>query len=31
MVALGAGGEGRAVLDHASTVMGWAVSGYRFD
>lgn len=30
MVALGAGGEDAAVRDHASTVLGWAVSGYRF-
>ena len=30
MVALGAGGEGPAVRDHASNVLGWAVSGYRF-
>ena len=30
MVALGAGGEGAAVRDHASDVLGWAVSGYRF-
>jgi 4,5-DOPA dioxygenase extradiol len=30
MVALGAGGDGPAVRDHASEVLGWAVSGYRF-
>jgi aromatic ring-opening dioxygenase catalytic subunit (LigB family) len=30
MVALGAGGEGPAVRDYADTVLGWAVSGYRF-
>jgi len=30
MVALGAGGDGEAVRDHASNVLGWAVSGYRF-
>ena len=30
MVALGAGGDDRAVLDHVSTVLGWSVSGYRF-
>ncbi|MCW3837883.1 DODA-type extradiol aromatic ring-opening family dioxygenase [Sphingomonas canadensis] len=30
MVALGAGGEGPARLDHRSAVFGWAVSGYRF-
>jgi aromatic ring-opening dioxygenase catalytic subunit (LigB family) len=30
MIALGAGGDGEAVRDHASTVLGWAVSGYRF-
>ena len=30
MVALGAGGDGAAVRDHASNVLGWAVSGYRF-
>lgn len=30
MVALGAGGEDAAVRDHASNVLGWAVSGYRF-
>ena len=30
MVALGAGGRDAAVRDHASTVLGWAVSGYRF-
>ncbi|HWK36297.1 class III extradiol ring-cleavage dioxygenase [Sphingomonas sp.] len=30
MVALGAGGAGRAVRDYAGQVMGWAVSGYRF-
>jgi 4,5-DOPA dioxygenase extradiol len=30
MVALGAGSEGPAVRDYADTVMGWAVSGYRF-
>lgn len=30
MVALGAGGEGPAVLDHNSHVFGWSVSGYRF-
>lgn len=30
MVALGAGGDGPAVHDHASEVLGWAVSGYRF-
>jgi aromatic ring-opening dioxygenase catalytic subunit (LigB family) len=31
MVALGAGGDGEAVRDHSSNVLGWAVSGYRFD
>jgi aromatic ring-opening dioxygenase catalytic subunit (LigB family) len=30
MVALGAGGEDLARLDHHSHVLGWAVSGYRF-
>jgi 4,5-DOPA dioxygenase extradiol len=30
MVALGAGGDDPAVRDHASNVLGWAVSGYRF-
>ena len=30
MVALGAGGDDAAVRDHASQVLGWAVSGYRF-
>jgi len=30
MVALGAGGDGLAVRDHASSVLGWDVSGYRF-
>lgn len=30
MVALGAGGGDAAVRDHASEVLGWAVSGYRF-
>lgn len=30
MVALGAGGDGRAVCDYRDTVMGWVVSGYRF-
>lgn len=30
MVALGAGGDGRAVRDYRDTVMGWVVSGYRF-
>lgn len=30
MVALGAGGDDTAVRDHHSTVLGWAVSGYRF-
>jgi len=30
MVALGAGGDDRAVRDHAGNVLGWAVSGYRF-
>jgi aromatic ring-opening dioxygenase catalytic subunit (LigB family) len=30
MVALGAGGDSVATRDHSSTVMGWAVSGYRF-
>ncbi len=30
MVALGAGGDDPAVRDHASEVLGWAVSGYRF-
>ncbi|MEC3951247.1 DODA-type extradiol aromatic ring-opening family dioxygenase [Sphingobium sp. HWE2-09] len=30
MVALGAGGDAVATRDHSSTVMGWAVSGYRF-
>jgi aromatic ring-opening dioxygenase catalytic subunit (LigB family) len=31
MVALGAGGEGAATQSHHGTVMGWAISGYRFD
>ncbi len=30
MVALGAGGEGRAVCDYRDHVLGWTVSGYRF-
>jgi aromatic ring-opening dioxygenase catalytic subunit (LigB family) len=30
MVALGAGGDDAATLAHRSSVMGWAVSGYRF-
>lgn len=30
MVALGAGGDDAAVLDHRSTVMGMTISGYRF-
>jgi len=30
MVALGASGDGEAVRDHSSNVLGWAVSGYRF-
>lgn len=30
IVALGAGGDGRAVRDYRDTVMGWVVSGYRF-
>ncbi|MES2097144.1 MAG: class III extradiol ring-cleavage dioxygenase [Pseudomonadota bacterium] len=30
MVALGAGGDDPAVRDYADTVLGWAVSGYRF-
>ena len=30
MVALGAGGDDVAARDHASEVLGWAVSGYRF-
>lgn len=30
MVALGAGDDSPAVRDHASNVLGWAVSGYRF-
>lgn len=30
MVALGAGGEDDARLDHRSTVLGWTVSAYRF-
>ena len=30
MVALGAGGHGPAVRDYRDTVMGWALSGYRF-
>ena len=30
MVALGAGGEDAARLDHRSTVLGWTVSAYRF-
>ncbi|HWU73664.1 MAG TPA: class III extradiol ring-cleavage dioxygenase [Sphingomonas sp.] len=30
MVALGAGGDAAATHDHASNVLGWAVSGYRF-
>lgn len=30
MVALGAGDDGPAVRDHASDVLGWRVSGYRF-
>lgn len=30
MVALGAGGDGPAVLDYSDHVLGWAVSGYRF-
>lgn len=31
MVALGAGGDGEAACDYRDHVMGWAVSGYRFD
>jgi aromatic ring-opening dioxygenase catalytic subunit (LigB family) len=31
MVALGAGGEGPASLDFRDHVLGWAVSGFRFD
>lgn len=31
MVALGAGGDGIGQQTHNSIVMGWAVSGYRFD
>lgn len=31
MVALGAGGDGTATKNHNGSVMGWAVSGYRFD
>lgn len=30
MVALGAGEDAAATRDHASNVLGWAVSGYRF-
>lgn len=30
MVALGAGGDDPAALDHRSIVLGWTVSGYRF-
>ncbi|BBD98766.1 dioxygenase [Sphingobium amiense] len=30
MVALGAGGDDAATFAHRSTVLGWAVSGYRF-
>ena len=30
MVALGAGGKDAAVCDYRDTVMGWAVSGFRF-
>lgn len=30
MVALGAGGDDPAALDHRSTVLGWTVSAYRF-
>jgi aromatic ring-opening dioxygenase catalytic subunit (LigB family) len=30
MVALGAGGDDPATLDHRSTVLGWTVSAYRF-
>ncbi len=30
MVALGAGGDGPAIRDHQSEVLGWMVSGYRF-
>ncbi|MCP1468942.1 aromatic ring-opening dioxygenase catalytic subunit (LigB family) [Sphingobium sp. OAS761] len=30
MVALGAGGDDPATLDHRSRMMGWTVSGYRF-
>jgi aromatic ring-opening dioxygenase catalytic subunit (LigB family) len=31
MVALGAGGDDAAVRNYRDTVMGWVVSGYRFD
>jgi aromatic ring-opening dioxygenase catalytic subunit (LigB family) len=30
MVALGAGGDDRAVCDYRDHVMGWSISGYRF-
>jgi aromatic ring-opening dioxygenase catalytic subunit (LigB family) len=30
MVALGAGGDEKAVRDHESNAFGWAISGYRF-
>lgn len=30
MIAVGAGGDDGAVVDHRSVVLGWTVSGYRF-